>query len=463
MARHPFQYMIPLKFDALRSAKQIEPLMMSDELSEALRQLEVPVGQLDPQARKAALVSVFEGGLLNVDEVRLVKELLSKVTLQKDILPNLPLELVLAVTDHLDEIDILSCLTVSRGWNNAFMSDRVVFNLTDRFFPQLIRKGTKSEATVGDDQCNQGMQLLGALRKRVGLMNRAVLGAPRKFDNTYLWDTESQFKLQDQEYTQFAPPNLPINQKAVYAYGQVAWQRETHTLVIDNLVRRSRKIFSFPGGRLLGPEMKLAALGDKLVVATMDRHLLAWDIETGQFEQKTMPSIGGRCTTFGQRVTIIADTEIYDWQFGGSLLAMTTLNTYTSFLGGSATFPTAHAHPHLANVLYARAVYRSSSLTLCFLVHKFVDRVHVKTFSHDANMSWLQSDVLNSSLTGFIPLTFNLDQKRQLYYLYEFDMYHERFSKRYMPSSAKPYADIFTLTIDDDFVVALGDRHYWVC
>lgn len=435
---------------------------MDSSLNDAFRQLDFPAGGPDPQARRAALISFVRGGLLNINEIRLLKELLSTVELKKDVLPNLPVELVLLIAEFLDERDISSCLAVSSGWNRTFMGDRVVFSLADRLFPQLTWKNTQSENQDENSRTTLRLQFLKALRDRVHLMERAVAEAPRQFDKNYLWDAETDFKLCGQDYAEYPQPNLPINQKALYAYGRVAWQRETHTLVIDNLHDRSRKILSFPGGRLLGPEMKLTALGDRLVVATMDRHLLAWEIETGKFERKTLPSIGARCNTFGKRVTTITDKEIYHWSFGGPLLAMSLPDLDLPFMGANQ-FPKAFVHPHLENVVFARQVYRSSSLTLRFMVHKFSNRKHINTFSHDAKMSWLSNEILTSSMAGFIPLTHDLDQKRQQYYIYEFDMYHEKFSRRYLPAGGRPYPDTFMLTIDDDFVVALGERNYWVC
>jgi hypothetical protein len=432
---------------------------MDDIIGQALNSLRLYDGAADPQARKEALLCFLKGGHLNVNEFRLLKELLSTVTLQKDILPQLPIELVILITELLSEKDILSCLTVSRAWNATLMSGRVVFSLADRLFPPLTWKASQAGLHKEETRAALRQQFLHQLRKRLVLMERSAQGPPRTYDRSYLWDTETEFKLDGQEYSQFPPPNLPYNQRALYANSRLAWQRETHTLVLDNLRNKSRRILSFPGGKLLGPEMKLAALGDELVVATMGRHIFAWGIGTDKFERKTLPSLPGRCTTFGDRVAIITDEELYTWKLGGSLLSMALPGLDAELLAANQ-FPKAFVHPRLENVVFVRQVYRNSSYTLRFLVHKFVDQQHVRTFKYDVEMSWLPTERLSSTLEGFIPLSHEV-RANDRYYLHEFDMFHEKFSRRDNPHCRRRHNDAFMFTFDDDFVVELSDRHYW--
>ncbi|KAH6656377.1 hypothetical protein BKA67DRAFT_153956 [Truncatella angustata] len=434
---------------------------MEDHLSQALGRLVLAGGEPDPQARKEALCAFVQCGHLNVNEFRLLKELLSTVTLQKDIVPNLPVELVILITDYLNERDIWSCLTVSHGWKTTFMSDRIVFSLADRLFPQLTWKVSQDALQNDNTRAELRLRFLYRLRKRLSLMKRSASGAPRQFEGNYLWESESNFKLDEQDYSQFASPNLPFNQKTLYANGRIAWQRETHTVVIDDLRNRSRKILSHPGGKLLGPEMKLAALGIQLAVATMNRYIFAWNIESGRSERRILPSLPERCTTFGNRIAIITNEEIYFWDMGSPLVAMALPDLSIALLAVN-TFPKAFVHPHRDNVLYARQVYRSSSYTLRFMVHKYVDRKHVETFDHDVAMSWLPNERFTSSLMGFIPISHEWDQQTDGYCLYEFDMYHEKFLKRDISHCGRRHNDSFMFTFDDDFAVELSERQYWV-
>lgn len=434
---------------------------MEDSLSQAFRSLRSPAGKPDPQARKVALVSFVKGGHLDVNELRLLKELLAPVSLQKDIVTSLPVELVLLITDLLSERDIWSCLTVSHAWSATLMSDRVVFSLADQHFPQIAWKASKRATQDGNARGDLRIQFLHHLRKRMALMDSSVPGTPPMLHKDYLWDSEAEFKLQGQAYSDFPLPNLPSNQRAMYAHGRIAWQPETHTIVVDNLRNKKRTIHTYPRGKLWGPEMKLVALGDRLVVATIDRFIFAWDIETNTVERKSLSRLVSRCTTSGTRVATIIDNDIHTWQIGGPLLEMTLPDLDTK-LSSAGQFPVAFAHPHSEDVLFVRRVYRSSSSTLRFLVHKIVNMKLIETFEHDVEMSWLPNEWLQSSLVGFMPLSYEWDARNQGYHLHEFDMYHEKFTRRNVTHFGRRKQGTFMFTFDDDFAVELSERHYEV-
>ncbi|KAI1878784.1 hypothetical protein JX265_002961 [Neoarthrinium moseri] len=437
---------------------------MSDGLSQVLDSLRLPDGKPDLQARHANLVSLIHGGHLDVNEIRLLKDLLGKVALQKDIISNLPVELVILTIQYLTEKDILACLGVSRSWKATFTGGQVIFNLADRFFPRLIWEGPSTD--IRNPECAALLRscFLASLQKRVNLARRSAEGAPPMIEKQYLWDTETEFILQSQQYADYPNPNLPSNCRAIYSYGRVAWQRETHTLVIDCLQTKTRKILTFPGGKLLGPEMELAALGDKLAVAIMGRNLLAWDIETASFQRATLPSLATSCTTSGDRVAVLTGTEVFVWSFGGRLLAakLPTLDTEPL---ESKRYSKVFVHPFLEDVIYVRQVFKRTQYLL-FVIHKLSNGKHDRTFKFNIKTRYLANQKLSSALLGFIPLTSrwmpDMAEHPDGYCLLEFDCYHEKLAVRDISHCGKRMSHSYSFTVDDDFAVELNDKSYCV-
>jgi hypothetical protein len=418
-------------------------------------------GNADPQARKESLISLVRGNYLNNNEVRLLKELLSTITLQKDIITNLPVELIILVIDKLDAQDIMACLMVSHAWNATLMSDKVVFSMADRLFPQLTWEPLHRSSSNRDAQKTLRLQFVKHLQERLLLHDRvARWDTYRGYERTFLWDTETEFELAGQDYTQFTPPNPRSNERAVYANGRIAWQQETHTLVLDNLRDKSRKLLTFPGARLLGPELKLAALGNQLVIATMDRHVFAWDIHSNVCERKTLPSLPAQCTTSRNQVAIITEKSLYMWSVGGSLIE-TDLPAHEIEFLAVKQFCKAFVHPRLDHVVYVRRVYRHTSSTLRFVIDKFVHRKHIKTLHYDVDIGWLTNERIASSYEGVIPLA-EQNHYHEGRYLHEFDMFHESFLVREIPHNGRRHNETYMFNFDDEFAVELSEKKYWL-
>lgn len=440
--------------------------MMDQNLARALDGLRLSTAEPDIQARAANLKALVTGPHLSINELRLIKDLLSSVTLHKDIVPNLPVELVILVTNHLGEEDIPVCLGVSRRWRATFMNERVLFYLADRWFPHLTWDIQASSLQDEASRAQLGLDFLHSLRKRLRLTRRLDPLLRPKIENHYLWDTELNFRLEGQAYSQFPAPNLPVTSHALYAHGRVAWQRETHTLVVDNLASRIRKILTFPGGKLLGPEMDVVALGDKLAVAYMDRHLLAWDIESTQFERITLPAVPWRCTTAGHQVTVTIGKEIYIWTFGARLLSLDFQGLDSPPMIPYHRYAQAFIHPRREEVVFVRQVFKPTEHTLQFKVDKFVHRRYDRTFLLDVPMRRLPNQNLRSSIMGFIPLTYQwrpaTPEAEEGHCLHEFDVYHESFIERRVSRRRNRHPDSFLFTLDDDFAVELSEGTYWV-
>jgi hypothetical protein len=438
---------------------------MEDCLVQALDALKLPNGEPDLQARAASLTALLTGAHLNVNELRLLKGLMSTVALHKDIVSSLPVELAILVTNHLSEEDIWACLKVSKAWRATFLNDRILYSLADRLFPHLVWELSASKGNHDESRARIGPRFLLFLEKRLQLTRSYASRRRQKFESNYNWDTESNFRLEGQEYSQFPGSDGAVETSMLYAHGRIAWQPESHTLVIDNLASMLRNILIFPGGKLLGPMMHLVALGNELVVACMDRYLLAWDLKSAQFERITLPALPIRCTTVGRQVAVTVGDEVYVWKFGAALLGLDLLGLDFAASSPYPRYAQAFIHPHQEDVIFVRQVFKPTESTLQFKVHKFVHRRYDRTFQLDVVMRRLPEKIVCSSLMGFVPLThrwipWSGKGDVQGYFLYEFDIYHESFIKRHVPAyqSALP----FRVTVDDDFVVELGTSSYCV-
>lgn len=426
--------------------------------------LSLPSGDTlaDAQARKASLIYLVTGNALSINEIRLLKQLLSTVTLQKDILPNLPTELVIMVIGYLDEEDIMACYAVSPNWNALLLQNKIVFDLADRFFPQLTWGQSLNIASDPTAQKTLRLQFIDQLQKRLDGLSPAAhdpIKSTTRHENPYLFETEWEFKLRDQDYDDFPRPSVPPSGEAtLYAHGRIAWQADRHMLVLDNFLDNSRQIFLFPS-QMLGDKIDPKALGDKLVVAAMGRHVFACDIQTQTFAHKTLPTYSVRCTTHGNQVAIMTDQNLYVWTVGNSMTEIPLVTYEVEYLG-VRHYPKAFFHPRLENVVYVRRAHRHASSNVRFVIDKFVDRKHTETFHHDMAIGWLKQEQTVSSYDGFIPLVEQSDTGDDVSFLHEFDIFHESFTRRKIPPGWPNYSDSATFFFDDDFNVETRAKGY---
>lgn len=431
-------------------------------MSQSTASLSLPGGDTvaDAQARKASLVHLVTGNALSINEIRLLKQLLSTVTLQKDILPNLPTELVIMVIGHLDEEDIMACLAVSRNWNAILLNNKMVFDLADRFFPQLTWGRSLNIASAPTAQKTLRLQFIDHLQNRLHGRDPAAHDPSNSIigrEKPYFFETEWEFKLRDQDYVDFPRPcGAPFGEATLYAHGRIAWQADRHMLVLDNFLDNSRQIFLFPS-QMLGDKIEPKALGDKLVVAAMGRHVFACNIQTQTFAHKTLPSHSAQCTTHGNQVAIMTERNLYVWTVGDSMTEIPLVSYEVKYLG-VRHYPKAFFHPRLENVVYVRRAHRHASSNVRFVVDKFVDRKHTETFHHDMAIGWLKQEQTVSSYDGFIPL---VEQSHDdVYFLHEFDIFHESFTRRKITPGWPRYSDSAMFFFDDNFNVETRANGY---
>lgn len=269
----------------------------------------------DYPARKAKLREMVVGGHLTVDELRLLKELLRDVTLQTDIFTRIPLELVAIVVQNLGLRDLWACYAVSKAWRARLMSQAVAAVLAAIHFPALVRNPREQ---IRDHSI--GTQFLETLGKS---MRRTEAPARSKLEKLFRWHDETLFTIDDPTVYQ----RVRLNSRYIFteplcalsSHGRIAWMPEAFTVCVDSLVTLKRKTFSYPEGKLLGlaHNMVLAGLGSKLVVATLGRTIIAWDLETGQREHASLPVLVNKCTVEGDQVVIAGNMQAFVYRHGG--------------------------------------------------------------------------------------------------------------------------------------------------
>lgn len=269
-------------------------------------------GSTDYQARKVKLREMVVGGHLTVDELRLLKELLQDVTLQTDIFTRIPLELVAIVVQNLGLRDLWACYAVSKAWRARLMPQAVASVLAAIHFPALVRNPREQiqDPSIG----TQFLETLGKSLRRTEAPAWSILA------KRFRWQDETLFTVDDPTvYQRVRLDPRSGDTEPLSSHGRIAWMPEAFTVCVDSLVTLKRKTFSYPEGKLLGlaHEMSLAGLGSKLVVATMGRTIIAWDLETGQREHASLPVSVHKCAVEGDQVVIAVHMQAFIYRHGG--------------------------------------------------------------------------------------------------------------------------------------------------
>ncbi|KAI1206220.1 uncharacterized protein F4807DRAFT_241622 [Annulohypoxylon truncatum] len=353
-------------------------------------------GDVDRQTRLAQLRQFVMDGSLTNEEHRYVKILLSRVNI--DIISELPIELVAQIADFLGLRDFVTCLAVSRRWRGKFLS--IINAVTDELCPSLrhISMGTP----LDPNECLKTLH-------RIGRLHRHFFES--SLEKSFSWQNESYFKLDPEyhgrhkdmsaAYAQFdcqpdLEPDSSAYENALYSHGRIAWQPWPRIIVVDNLWSRTRKVFTSPKGPLVHPECKLQALGDRLVIASMDRLLTAWDHIANICLEKKLPGSIRYVATRGSEVAIILFSgDVFLWEFGGkfSTLATTPLINYHGFTNELTKDWKQNLcvifHPTCTRKLFLASGYTDSSgskLTLKRMVYEFDDTSHTETFESEISM-----------------------------------------------------------------------------
>ncbi|KAK3371438.1 hypothetical protein B0T24DRAFT_668089 [Lasiosphaeria ovina] len=289
---------------------------------------------------------------LTAHEIRELRRQLDAVDFRTDILARLPVELHLLVADYVDGADIYSFLTVSRRWRKIWLQDRMRRLLADRWLPGLRRYTEEKERLMGEEQDLPAIFYDAARRLHFRSLGKfqAIFVRP-EFDEVGgdggKGALESYFPLDPTcrpvkgdgedpwEGILHEPPKLNLSAwpsvTYLYSSGRLAWQspfaEPNNSLVfVDDLRTKLRRVYQLPDLALRGPNFRLQAFGDKLVVVSVSRTLYAWHLETQQLDMVTLPIALFKCETKGTRVYIYNEDviNIWAWTFKSGLRALDT-------------------------------------------------------------------------------------------------------------------------------------------
>ncbi|KAI0130773.1 hypothetical protein F4814DRAFT_142587 [Daldinia grandis] len=353
-------------------------------------------GDADLPERLIKLRLLLSDGSLTNQECRYMKILLS--TINVDAIKEFPVEIVAQIAQHLDLHEFVRCLAVSKYWRGKFLSLAIISDTIRRYCPSL----EFSRNSEGVNKCLNTLHRMGRLRWQSG---QAYL---RK---EFFWEHESYFKLDpiyhsnhdttSAVYSQFGhypddpKPDGQAYQSALYSRGKIAWRSKPRIVVVDNLWLRTRKIFTMPTGALVGVSLQIIALGNRLVVGTMSRILVAWDHTTNEFLEKKLPGPVRYATTEGLRVAVVLFSgDAFLWEFGGrvSMIATAPLKQHQRLYGESLRSWESNLriffHPTCkSTLLLASACTQSGSkhpeAILRRVVYEFKDMNHTKTFEFE--------------------------------------------------------------------------------
>ena len=193
----------------------------------------------------------------------------------RDIIMLLPPELVLMVTAYLDRDDVVNFLQVSKGWRSRLYNKTSMCALVERIFPQLTSAYPIGSADPTPYYCNlfrHGVQQY---------YSRDHALVKSRLEGKFTLGENSLFDLDPKKVPRYLDPKeletfyrrrnadsdvIPLSTTVRYSDGKIAWITSDGGLVaLDDLRTRKRAVY-FPCSGLR--PLKLAALGDKLVVLT---------------------------------------------------------------------------------------------------------------------------------------------------------------------------------------------------
>ncbi|KAI1646559.1 uncharacterized protein F4817DRAFT_143489 [Daldinia loculata] len=353
-------------------------------------------GDVDLLERLTKLRLLFSSGSLTNQEHRYIKILLSKVNV--DLIGELPVEIVGQIAQLLDLHEFVCCLAISRRWRGKFLSPSIIGAIANKYCPSLKHSGNP----VNLDNCLNALHRIGRLRWK---------SWQARLTKEFSWEHESYFKLDpvyhgDHDdtstvYAQFGhydndpEPDDQAYSTALYSRGKIAWLAKPRIVVVDNLWARTRKIFTMPTGALAGLTLQILALGNRLVVGTMNRILVAWDHTTNEFLDKRLPGPIKYAATEGSRVAVVLfNGDAFLWEFGGkvSMIATAPLKQHQGLHGQPLRSWVSNLriffHPTCNRTLLLASGYthtgsRHSETILRRVVYEFKDINHTETFEFE--------------------------------------------------------------------------------
>ena len=250
----------------------------------------------DVRLRRANLTHLVAS--LSQQEVRDLRDNLLAVDFRTDIIARLPVELQILVSRHIGLVDLCKVVNVSKEWRRIWLQENIVKFLSRKWMPYETDYSVLVERITSEKQDLGSVLYDFAQGERFRWISYLPTFSPKarwgfdlalKYRGYHPPDPEyhpvgpdGQTPLADiLEDPEFDPDYnaMPSDQTPSlrYAYGRVAWQpgffqgSERSLVVVDNLQARLRRVYAVPGIVQSGATVRLAALGNNLVVATSDR------------------------------------------------------------------------------------------------------------------------------------------------------------------------------------------------
>ncbi|KAH8897817.1 hypothetical protein GQ53DRAFT_742703 [Thozetella sp. PMI_491] len=341
---------------------------MEDTLVNELRSLGT-----DKELRKANLLHLISS--LPPQEIRDVRDHLATISLQRDFVPELPVELRAIVASYIEPEDIYPILNVSKRWRVAWTSDHVLHRLANRAFPGFIEHAQLKEQMTSEPE--DLAERLYRTARRCHFRTKGKFrswfrwdGGDRTNDAGYHWDDKlhrttdlgkpvdwSDFLEEGADSLFILDRNDLDDATAHYSDGIVAWQPacaepKGSVVVVDNLRTRARKVYTSPDrDRLVlqGGGVSFGGVGDTLIVVALGRSLCAWNHHTDEMERITLPYSPNLIRTRKKRVYITGfePGQVSSWEFGGPLRSLDL-----SHLGRAPVTTDFLFHPLLDDVVF---------------------------------------------------------------------------------------------------------------
>ncbi|KAJ8126046.1 hypothetical protein O1611_g7593 [Lasiodiplodia mahajangana] len=310
-------------------------------------------------------VILRDGGLTRA-EARYVGFLLSD--LRTDLVGESPLEIVMMIALHLPLRQLALCLRVSKVWRQRFLSGPVIAAYARHNWPAMV------------DGVVNPQDFLATLSK----FGRACQYMLPRYDegNSEIipWFSQTHYQLDPifharaddlpSDYTQSSERRRALRTcpSAIYFSGKVAWCLYNPFVVVDDLRSKTRKVFTLPSGVRHGLGLALQAVGSRLVVATLDRLVIAWDHVDNHTYEKSLPSQILCCATENNRVAFVTYSgDAMVWTPGHAMLQLNP--SFPSILkAGNGSSEAQSAGPYLYPFFDARngeIIYLASAY--CFL------------------------------------------------------------------------------------------------
>ncbi|KAI0205671.1 hypothetical protein F4808DRAFT_409844 [Astrocystis sublimbata] len=333
------------------------------------------------------LVSGCDG--LTLEESRYLKFLL--VDFHTDLIAELPLEIVTMIALDLRPKDFAHCLKVSKTWRERFLSAAVMLAYARQRWPAMIT----SSVTRPDF-----------------LYSLFRLGFVYSNYHLRLDFSNSDYPLDPVFINRFGQPpafykyipwgrGFTTYSMGLYAYGKVALHPYTGIITVDDLRVKTRKVMaapSAPTGSLPPWELRLLSLGSKLVIASQNKQLVAWDHVENEVYEKPLHCRVHRVATHDMTVAaVLCGGDVVLWTPGHAAIQL-DMSRLTKELGlDSSQAKDWEWNRHVffdhrnSKTLYLASSYdvyaddnsSNGAIAVRATVHKFSEGIYISSWNFD--------------------------------------------------------------------------------